>query len=110
MEENLSLDSKIIELVQQFTNIWDKKHPSHKDALAVANSWKTISQIVGLPGNVFVTIEMTFLYVVLQFMIALGDGKTLDNDLLRNGEWKKMSHLGRPPTLCCGLYMGYAIF
>lgn len=75
MEENLSLDSKIIELVQQFTNIWDKKHPSHKDALAVANSWKTISQIVGLPGNVFVTIEMTFLYVVLQFMIALGDGK-----------------------------------
>ncbi|KAK4875353.1 hypothetical protein RN001_011775 [Aquatica leii] len=41
--------STLIDLIEKFPHLWDKKHPKYKDSIAIENSWKTISPIMGRP-------------------------------------------------------------
>jgi len=41
----------LVDLVQSFPNIWDKKHSNYKDILACSNSWQSIAAIMEKDGK-----------------------------------------------------------
>ncbi|CAH1183922.1 unnamed protein product [Phaedon cochleariae] len=41
-------EGTLIEMIEKFPHLWDKKNPSYKDKIAIENSWKTISEIMSL--------------------------------------------------------------
>lgn len=44
-------EGTLIDLVEKFPHLWDKRNLQFKDKITVENSWKTISQIMELTGK-----------------------------------------------------------
>lgn len=47
----MDTDGQLIELVEQFSFIYDRKHPDFKNKVAKENAWQTMSEILNDTGK-----------------------------------------------------------
>lgn len=45
-------ESTLLDLIDKFEFIWDKKHKMYKDIIAVENAWMSISKVMSINGKV----------------------------------------------------------
>ena len=59
---------RLITTVRKFTAIYDCSDPSHKDLVYIENSWKAISNKLGLPDDQGMC-KLPFLINIIKYMV-----------------------------------------